>query len=232
MIAHLRRWLIAGVVALAPLLVTVVVVNWLLELSAHALALLPPHWRPEHWIGFEIPGLGVAMALAFIMLVGAVTSHFLGSSLIHWMDRIMERIPLVRSLHKATRQLLAALFSDTSRAFQEVVLVQFPNRGRWVLGFVTGEGRLPAAAGGEGFVSVFVPSTPIPTTGWLMFVDASELVHLDMTVEEGMKMLLSGGVLTPGGEGDALSGGQGGVASPPPAARPERGSPVKEADGT
>ncbi len=197
MIAHLRRWLIAGVVALAPLLVTVMLVNWLLDLSDRAIALLPAHWRPDALLGLDIPGMGVLMALAFIMLVGAITSHFLGSRMMHLLDRIMERIPLVRTLHKATRQLLAALFSDSSRAFQEVVLVQFPQRGRWVLGFVTGEGCLPEAAGGDGYVSVFVPSTPIPTTGWLMFVDASELVHLDMTVEEGMKLLLSGGVLSP-----------------------------------
>ncbi len=209
MIAHLRRWLIAGVVALAPLLVTVMLVNWLLDLSDHAIALLPARWRPEAWLGVEIPGAGVFMALAFIVLVGAVTTHFLGSRMIHWLDRIMERIPLVRTLHKATRQLLAALFSDSSRAFQEVVLVQFPQRGRWVLGFVTGEGRLPEAAGGDGYVSVFVPSTPIPTTGWLMFVDASELVHLEMTVEEGMKMLLSGGMLPPE---DGAAGLQGAAA--------------------
>ncbi len=210
MIAHLRRYLMAGVVALAPLLVTVLVIDWLVGLSDRAVALLPPEYRPEALLGFSVPGMGVVVALAIVLIVGALTTHFLGSRLMHALDALLERIPLIRTVHKATRQLLAAIFSESSRAFQEVVLVQFPNRGRWVLGFVTGEGQLPESRGGDGYVSVFIPSTPIPTTGWLMFVDASELVHLDMSVDDAMKLLLSGGVIPPeaGLRGDASPEGQ------------------------
>ncbi len=195
MMAALRKYLIAGVVALTPLLVTVAIINWLLELSDKAVALLPPQYRPDLLLGIDFPGLGVVMALVFIILVGAVTSHFIGSSIIHMVDRLMERIPLVRTIHKATRQLLDALFSDTSKAFKEVVMVQFPQRGRWVIGFVTGEGKLPAHGGGDHYIAVFIPSTPLPTTGWLLFVEPSEIVPMDVSVEDGMKLVLSGGVL-------------------------------------
>lgn len=193
----LRRYLIAGVVSLAPLLVTVVLVNWLVGLSDKAIALLPLHYRPEVLFGFSVPGAGVLMALLFILLVGAVTTHFVGTKVMRGIDVIMERIPLISTVHKATRQLLNAIFSESSRAFQEVVMVQFPQQGRWVIGFVTGDTHLPGMQEGEQLISVFVPSTPIPTTGWLLFVKAEELVHLQISVDDGMKLVLSGGMLPP-----------------------------------
>ncbi|MDX8407400.1 MAG: DUF502 domain-containing protein [Mariprofundaceae bacterium] len=195
----LRKYFLAGVVALAPLLVTVAVINWLIDMSDKGIALLPYAYRPEVLFGVDVPGMGVLLALLFILLVGALTTHFIGSQVMRLIDIIMERIPLVRTIHKATRQLLSAIFSDSSKAFQKVVMVQFPQQGRWVIGFVTGEGSMPGHAEGDEhqYVSVFVPSTPLPTTGWLLFVDESEITCLDMTVEEGMKLVLSGGMLPP-----------------------------------
>lgn len=192
-----KKYLIAGVVALAPLLVTVVIVKWLIGLSISFSMLLPEAYRPEHWLGIDFVGLDILLALAFIVLIGAITTHFIGSSLMHWVDRIMERIPLVRTIHKATRQLLGAIFGDSSRAFQKVVLVQFPGPGQWVLGFVTGQGPLPGQSDSAPHISVFVPSTPLPTTGWLLFVEESTIKYLDLSVEQGMKLVLSGGVLPP-----------------------------------
>jgi len=194
----LRRYLIAGVVSLAPLLVTVVLIDWLIGLSDKAIALVPMRYQPETLLGFSVPGAGVLMALLFILLVGAITTHFIGSKVMYWIDLLMERIPLIRTVHKATRQLLNAIFSESGRAFQEVVMVQFPQHGRWVIGFVTGEGSLPGMQEGEHFTTVFVPSTPIPTTGWLLFVQEGELIRLKISVEEGMKLVLSGGMLPPG----------------------------------
>jgi uncharacterized membrane protein len=197
--AALRKYFLAGVVALAPLLVTVAIINWLLDLSDKGVALLPHAYRPEVLFGFEVPGMGVLMALIFILVVGALTTHFIGSQLMRLIDLVMEKIPLVRIVHKATRQLLSAIFSDSSKAFQKVVLVQFPRPGSRVIGFVTGEGTMPGRADepGNHVVSVFVPSTPLPTTGWLLFVDEHDLIPLDLTVEEGMKLVLSGGMLPP-----------------------------------
>lgn len=192
--ARLRRYLLAGVVALAPMLVVVVLVRWLIGLSDRAILLLPEPYRPDVLLGMHLPGLGLLLAVVVILLVGALASHFVGDYLLRLIDRVMDRIPLVRSLYSAVKQLLEAMFSDSSRAFQEVVMVPFPGPGSRVVGFVTGSA--PDSEGdGVRRVSVFVPSTPVPTTGWLLFVDERELVHLDISVEEGMKLVLSGGAL-------------------------------------
>ncbi|MFQ5519366.1 MAG: DUF502 domain-containing protein [Mariprofundus sp.] len=191
----LRKYLLAGVIALMPLLVVAALVNWLIEISDQAVALIPPAYRPEVLIGMDIPGLGIILSLLFIIIVGAITTHFLGRHFMRLIDRIMGRIPLIRSVYKATRQLLESMFGDSSVAFKEVVMVPFPHKGVMVMGFVTGASPLPAAAGAEAAVSVFVPSTPLPTTGWLLFVDPADLQYLDISVEDGMKLLLSGGAV-------------------------------------
>ncbi|MDQ6999285.1 MAG: DUF502 domain-containing protein [Mariprofundus sp.] len=191
----LRKYLLAGIVALAPILVVAALVNWLISISDQAVALMPPVYRPEVLLGIDIPGLGIILALLFIISIGALTTHFLGHHLMRLIDRVMERIPLVRTVYKATRQLLEAIFGDSSNAFKEVVMVPFPHKGSMVMGFVTGESPLQVSDGGEPCVSVFVPSTPLPTTGWLLFVETCELKHLDISVEEGMKLILSGGAV-------------------------------------
>jgi len=195
MIAALRKYLLAGVVAMMPLLVVVALVNWLLNMSDKTVALLPAAYRPELLFGVDIPGTGIVLALLFIIVIGALVTHFIGRYFLRLIDLVMERIPLVSTVYKATRQLLEAIFSDNSTAFKEVVMVPFPHKGSMVLGFVTGESPLLAVPDSQPCVSVFVPSTPLPTTGWLLFVEAEELVHLDISVEEGMKLVLSGGVV-------------------------------------
>jgi len=140
------------------------------------------------------------LALLFIMIVGVLTTHFIGRHLMRFVDRVVARIPLVRNVYSATRQFLESIFGDGSQAFKEVVMVPFPHPGCMVMGFVTGESPLHISEGETTRVSVFVPSTPIPTTGWLLFVEASELRHLDISVEEGMKLLLSGGAVSAPGD--------------------------------
>jgi len=194
-VAALRKYLLAGIVALAPLLVTVALINWLIELSDAAVAMLPEAYRPETLLGMDVPGLGILLAVLFIIIIGMVTTHFVGNQLMRLVNRIMERIPLVRTIYKATRQLFEATLSDSSKAFESVVMVPFPDRATMVVGFVTGEMTVAMHGSEQARISVFVPSTPVPTTGWLLFVEASEVVRLDMSVEEGMKLVLSGGTL-------------------------------------
>lgn len=193
--ASLRRYLLAGVVALAPFLVTVALINWLVDLSDKGLKLLPPEYQPEQLFGIAIPGLGIVLALLFILLIGMITTHFVGRHLMRLIDRIMERIPLVRTIYKATRQLLEATLSDSSKAFEKVVMVPFPGSTTMVVGFVTGEMAVSVHDSDQLRISVFIPSTPVPTTGWLLFVEESEVTYLDMSIEEGMKLVLSGGTL-------------------------------------
>lgn len=201
--ASLRKYLLAGVVALAPLLVTVALINWLISISDKAILLLPDQYRPEVMLGIDLPGLGIVLALLFIIVIGAITTHFVGSHLIRLINRFMERIPLVRTVYKATRQLFEAMFSDQSKAFKAVVMVQFPQPGSWVIGFITGESSLPAGNNDRPRYSIFIPSTPLPTTGWLLFVEKSEVTHLDISIEQGMKLVLSGGALPPDNEDKA-----------------------------
>ena len=143
----LRKYLLAGVVALAPLLVTVALINWLIDISDKAVLLLPDEYRPAILLGIDLPGMGILLALLFIIVIGVLATHFVGSHLLRLINRIMEHIPLIRTVYKATRQLFEAMFSDHSKAFREVVMVQFPQSGSWVIGFVTGEGALPEESG-------------------------------------------------------------------------------------
>ncbi len=191
----LRKYLFAGVVTLVPILVVVALINWLIEISDKTVALLPAEFRPEVLFGITIPGMGIVLALLFIIIVGAIATHFIGRHIMRLVDRLMDRIPLVRNVYNATRQFLESILGDSSKAFKEVVMVPFPHKDCMVMGFVTGDSPMPAADGETESVSVFVPSTPLPTTGWLLFVKKSELQHVDISVEEGMKLLLSGGAV-------------------------------------
>jgi len=191
----LRKYLFAGVITLVPLLVVVALINWLIEVSDKTIALLPLELRPDTLFGIDIPGMGIILALVFIIIVGALATHFIGRHIMRLVDQMMGRIPLIRNVYNATRQFLDSIFGDGSQAFQEVVMVPFPHNGCMVMGFVTGESPLCKNQTETTRVSVFVPSTPLPTTGWLLFVEKSELQHLDISVEEGMKLLLSGGAV-------------------------------------
>jgi len=205
----LRRYLMAGLVATAPLVITMMLVSWLVDFAHRALNWLPPHLRPDAWAGVHIPGLDVIVALlcvlAAVMLIGALTTNFIGGHIMRWVDALMDRIPIIRSIHSAVRQLLEAMLMGSGKAFREVVLVPFPMQGNWSIGFVTADARLPAAGfADKPMVSVFVPTTPIPTSGWLLYVARDDIRPLDMSVEEAMKLVLSGGVIAPpAGDGTA-----------------------------
>ena len=204
-----KRYLMAGLVALAPLAITLMLASWLVDFANRALRLLPPHLRPDAWAGTHIPGLDVVVALlcvlVVVMLIGALTTNFIGGHVMRWVDALMDRIPIVRSIHSAVRQLMEAMLMGSGKAFREVVLVPFPMQGNWSIGFVTSDARLPVAGlDGQSMVSVFVPTTPIPTSGWLLYVSRADIRALDMSVEEAMKLVLSGGVIAP--LGDAMGG--------------------------
>jgi len=196
MLNRFKKYLVAGVVALAPLLITAIIINWLVKTAAHFSELIPAPYRLETLIGLHLPGIEILFAVAFIILFGATTVHIIGSNLMHWLDLFMERIPVVRSIHKATRQLFSAIFGEGTGAFQKVVMVEYPQPNQWVIGFITGEGPLPGHHSDTPYFSVFIPSTPLPTTGWLLFVAEDKLHFLDLTVDQGMKLVLSGGVLS------------------------------------
>lgn len=195
----LRRWLLAGLVVWIPLGVTLLAIRFILNLLDAFLLLLPAAWRPDAW-GVHIPGLGALLSVIVLLLTGAVASNYLGARLFSAFERGIERIPAVRSLYGGVKQLVQTLMSRQSTAFKHVVLIQYPRKGVWSLGFQAGTPmELPASAeAGEDFITVFVPTTPVPTAGFLMQLPRSEVVWLDLTLEEGMRYLLSMGVVMPG----------------------------------
>lgn len=198
MLKHLRRLLVTGLVLWVPLLITFFVVRFLIRFVDRTLLLLPPSWRPEALLGFNIPGLGVILALVILVLTGLFVGNFAGRKLVDLGHRIVTRIPLVSGIYSGAKQVAETLFADSSTAFKRVLLVEHPRKGVWAMCFQTSEavGEIQARTD-EDVVCVFLPTTPNPTSGFLLFVPKHELVPLDMPVDEGLRMIVSLGVAVP-----------------------------------
>jgi uncharacterized membrane protein len=194
----LRRYLVAGLLVWLPLAATFFVIRLLVTWMDGSLLLLPEVYRPDNLLGFHIPGLGVVLSLAIVLLTGLVAANLFGRKLVGQWERILSRIPLVRSVYSAVKQLVETMLSGNNNAFRKVVLVEFPRHGMWTLAFVTGEIQGPVhRATGEEVVSVYIPTTPNPTGGYFVLVPREDLRELDLSVDEGLKMLLSMGALNP-----------------------------------
>ncbi len=198
MLAHLRRYFIAGVLVWVPLAITAVVIKLLVDLMDRSLLLLPPAWRPEALIGIHIPGLGVVLAILLVMLTGVIAANLLGRKLVSAWESVLSRIPLVRNIYSAVKQLLQTVFSAGSSSFRRVLLIQYPRKGIWTVAFQTGHSTDEIQAKTEGgMITVFVPTTPNPTSGFVIMVPAEETLELDMTIEDGLKMVMSLGMVVP-----------------------------------
>jgi len=190
----IKRWFLAGLLVWIPLGATLLVIRFLLGLLDTSLLLIPPSLRPD------IPGLGALLSVALVLGTGVLAANFLGSKLLEWIENLFQRIPLVRSLYGGMKKLAETLFSENGTSFRKVVLIEWPRAGQWSVGFQAGEPlRQAAAISGEEMVTVFVPTTPNPTSGFLMQVKKREALVLDMTVEEGMRYVISLGVVPPAG---------------------------------
>ena len=198
MIAPLRTWLFAGLLVLVPIMITVAVINWVVSTLDETLRILPAQWQPELLIGFYIPGLGVVFALVILLLIGAATSNFIGKKLVNWWDGLLNRIPVVRSVYAAVKQVSDTLFSDKGNAFRKALLIQWPREGLWTVAFLTGKpGHSVGQQLGDGYISVYVPTTPNPTSGYMMLVREADCRPLDMSVDEALTYVISMGVIVP-----------------------------------
>ena len=198
MIAALRTWLFAGLLVLVPIMITVAVINWVVSTLDETLRILPAQWQPELLIGFYIPGLGVIFALVILLLIGAATSNFIGKKLVNWWDGLLNRIPVVRSVYAAVKQVSDTLFSDKGNAFRKALLIQWPREGLWTVAFLTGKpGHSVGQQLGDGYISVYVPTTPNPTSGYMMLVREADCRPLDMSVDEALTYVISMGVIIP-----------------------------------
>ena len=194
----LRKWFIAGLLVIVPLVITLGVLNWIIGTLDQTLAILPEAWQPDKLLGMHIPGFGVILTLLILLVVGGIASNFIGRKLVGWGDSLVRRIPVVRSIYSSVKQVSDTVFSDSGNAFRKAVLVQWPREGVWTVAFVTGtpNGEV-AALLRDDYVSVFVPTTPNPTGGYFVLVRRSECIELDMSVDAALKYIVSMGVVAP-----------------------------------
>jgi len=194
----MKRYLVAGLLVWVPLGITIWVLHFLVTTLDQTLLLFPEGIRPDDFLGFHIPGLGVLLSFAILFLTGVIAANFFGARLIRVWESLLGRIPVVKSIYSSVKQVSDTLLSDSGNAFRKALLVQFPHQDSWSIAFLTGT-PAPAVAQflDEEHVSVYVPTTPNPTSGYFVMVPKSKVRELDMTVDEALKYVISMGVVSP-----------------------------------
>jgi len=195
----LRNYFFAGILITAPVGITAWLAwEFVSYVDDRVNNVIPYTWNPETYLPFSIPGLGVVLVIVALMVIGFFAAGLIGRTMVGLGERLLDRMPVIRRIYAAVKQLIETILKEQSQAFREVVLIQYPREESWAIGFITGEtehhvqGETP-----EGVVNVFLPTTPNPTSGFLLFVPRHEIQLLTMTVEEGIKMVVSGGIVTP-----------------------------------
>ncbi len=198
MLVRLRRYFVAGLLVWLPVGATILVFTLLLRLMDRALFLVPPPFRPEALLGFPIPGLGAILALLVLVVTGMLAANLLGRRLVKLYESLLERIPVVRTVYGAVKSFAEIVLSDSTSSFNKVLLIEYPREGLYSLAFQTSEnpGEIRAVTG-EPIVAVFLPTTPNPTSGFMLFVPSRSVTELDMPVEAALKMIISLGVVVP-----------------------------------
>lgn len=193
-----RRYLVAGILVWLPLGVTFFLLRFLVGLMDKTLNLLPLRYRPEEWLPVAIPGLGVLLTIIVLLITGVLAANIVGRSVVGGWESLLERIPVVRSVYSAAKNFAEIVFSDSGNAFKKVLLVEYPRKGIYTLTFQTAT-EMGEVAGrtGEDVVCCFVPTTPNPTSGFIIVVPKSDTIELDMEVDEAVKLIMSLGVVVP-----------------------------------
>src|SRR6267143_3850863 len=194
---NVRRYLVAGVLVWLPIVATIWVVSFMLHIMDRTLLLLPPAYRPEALVGFSLPGVGALFALIVLLLTGLLVTNLIGRRLVVWGEELLNRIPLVRTVYGGVKSFAESVFSQ-SNSFRKVVMVEYPRAGAWSIGFLTAE-DVPEISDkmGEPHVAVYISSALNATAGYLVVVPRRQVVELDMSVDEAMKMIITCGVVVP-----------------------------------
>jgi uncharacterized membrane protein len=192
----LRRYFIAGLLVWVPIYISYFVVHFIVNLLDGTLALLPKNYHPENWFGYNVPGMGVLFTLLILLVTGMLVTNFIGHKLLSFWEKIVSRIPLIRSIHSASKQVVNAVVQPNGNAFRKVVLIPYPQPGTLSIAFVTSSALNTPWTSSE-MVNVFVPTTPNPTSGFLLFVPAKDTIELNISVEEALRMVISLGVILP-----------------------------------
>ena len=198
-VTKLRNYFLAGIVITAPISLTIYL-TWLFIdwVDRQVTPLLPAQYNPETYLPFSIPGLGLLIMVVFLTFVGFVAANLFGRTLINLGERLVNRMPVVRTLYNAFKQILETVLQSSSQSFRQVVMLEYPRRGIWAVAFVTADttGEI-ARRGNEELINIFLPTTPNPTSGFLLMVPKRDLIFLDMSVEEAAKFVISAGVIMP-----------------------------------
>ena len=194
----MKKYLITGLLIWVPLVITVWVLSFLVDTLDQSLLLLPVSWQPRSWIGFHIPGLGVLMTLAVVLATGVLAANIIGQRMVQYWEGLLARIPIFKSLYFSVKQVSDTLFSSSGLAFRKALLVQYPRQGSWTIAFLTGQPGGDVANHLKGdYVSVYVPTTPNPTSGFFLMMPAADVVELDISVDAALKYIISMGVVPP-----------------------------------
>ena len=194
----MKKYFITGLLIWIPIVVTIWVLKFIFDFLDQSLLLLPVAFQTESWLGVHIPGLGAILTVAVVFGTGFLATNFVGARLLHWGHQLLNRIPVVNSIYSSVKQISDTLFSSSGQAFRKALLVQWPHEGAWTIAFLTG------TPGGDvvnhvppDCLSVYVPTTPNPTGGYFVIVKRSDVIELDMTVDQALKYIISMDVVPP-----------------------------------
>ena len=197
----LRKYIIAGLLVWLPLLITVAIIKFVVDLLDGTVLLLPLEYRPEALLGFSIPGFGIVLAFVILVITGMFAANLLGRRLVQLWESLLGRIPLVRNIYNSVKQIATTLLATQSKSFRKVVLVEYPRKDSWCIGFLVNEQvDTDETITDRKLQSIYLPTTPNPTSGFNLLLPEEEITELDMSVEDGFKFIISMGVIVPDGK--------------------------------
>lgn len=197
--ARLRAYFFAGILVTAPIGITLYLAWLIIDfIDGRVTPLIPARYNPETYLPFSLPGLGLLVAAVVLTVIGAFTAGLVGRWIVRLFDQMMQRMPVVRNVHSALKQILETVLAQQSKAFRQVVMIEYPRKGIWAIGFLTGDtvGEVQNLTEDD-VVNVFLPTTPNPTSGFLLFVPERDVIYLDMSVEDAAKLVISAGLVYP-----------------------------------
>lgn len=197
--ALMRRYFLTGLLVTTPIAVTLYLTWWFLQFVDSTVAdLIPDQFNPNYYLPVSIPGLGIIICISFFILVGWFARNYIGRLMLRISEYFLDKMPIVRTLYTATKQIMEMMMGAQASAFREVVLIEYPRKECWTIAFVTGvtEGQIQSLSEGE-VVNVYVPTTPNPTSGFMLFVPKKDVIYLEMSVEDAIKLVVSGGMVSP-----------------------------------
>jgi uncharacterized membrane protein len=204
--ARLRGYFLTGLIVVGPVAITIYVVWWFINLvDAWVKPLIPRTYLPETYLPFNVPGVGLIVGIVGLMVIGALTANLFGRTIVSYGEMMLDRMPVVRGVYRLLKQIFTTIFSKSGSSFKRVGIIEFPRKGLYALVFVSGEPPTEVKdkiGNGEALMTVFMPNAPNPTTGFVIFMPAKDVTVLDMSIEDGAKMVVSAGLVAP--QQDAL----------------------------